>query len=71
MNILVNDKEYQKKYSEIWNKVKSLIKKEFNSEPVYNDKYIKTKKKFTMIEYIQISSIIKYQKVMNIVRVYL
>ena len=45
MNILVNDKEYQKKYSEIWNKVKSLIKEEFNSEPVYNDKYIKTKKK--------------------------
>ena len=30
-------------YSEIWNKIKSLTKKEFNSEPVYNDKYIKTK----------------------------
>ena len=27
----------------MWNKIKSLIKKEFNSEPVYNDKYIKTK----------------------------
>ena len=23
---------------EIWNKIKSLIKKELNSEPVYNDK---------------------------------
>ena len=43
MNLLVNDKKMLEKYSEIWNKIKSLIKKEFNSEPVYNDKYIKTK----------------------------
>ena len=43
MNLLVNDKEILEKYSEIWNKIKVLIKKEFNSEPVYNDKYIKTK----------------------------
>ena len=45
INLLVNDKEILKKYSEIWNKIKSLIKKEFNSEPGYNDKYIKTKTK--------------------------
>ena len=25
MNLLVNDKEILKKYSEIWNKIKSLI----------------------------------------------
>ena len=43
MNLLVNDQEMLKKYSEIWNKIKSLIKTEFNSEPVYNGKYIKTK----------------------------
>ena len=36
-------KKYQKKYSEIWNKIKGFIKKQFNSEPVYNDKYIKAK----------------------------
>ena len=42
INRLVNDKEILKKYSDIWDKIKSLIKKEFNSEPVYNDKYIKT-----------------------------
>ena len=42
INLLVNDKEILKKYSEIWNKIKSLIKKELNIEPVYNDKYIKT-----------------------------
>ena len=38
-------KKYQKKYLEIWNKIKSLIKKEFSSEPVYNDKCIKSKMK--------------------------
>ena len=43
MNLLVNDKKILKKYSEISNKIKSLIKKEFDSEPVYNYKYIKTK----------------------------
>ena len=43
MNLLVNDKEILKKCCEIWNKIKSLIKKEFNSEPVYHDQYIKTK----------------------------
>ena len=38
-----DNKETLEKYSQIWNKIKSLIKKEFNNEPVYNDKYIKTK----------------------------
>ena len=33
------------KYNEIWDKVSKSIKKGFNSEPVYNDKYLKTKKK--------------------------
>ena len=27
----------------LWDKVNNLFKKEFNSEPVYNDKYIKAK----------------------------
>ena len=36
-------KKYLKKYSEIENKIKSSIKKEFYSEPMYSDKYIKTK----------------------------
>ena len=43
MNLLVNDKEILKKYTDIRNKIKSQIKKEFNSEPVYFDLYIKTK----------------------------
>ena len=43
VNHLFKDEKILKKYLKIWNKIKSLIKKELNSEPVYNDKYIKTK----------------------------
>ena len=43
MNLLANDEKILKKYSDIWNDIKSLIKKEFNSEPVYNDKDTRTK----------------------------
>ena len=42
MNHLVKDEKILKIYFKIWNKTKNLIKKELNSEPVYNDKYIKT-----------------------------
>ena len=46
MNILVNDKKIIEKYNKIWNKINSLFKLEFNTEPMYNDNYIKTKIKF-------------------------
>ena len=38
-------KKLLKKYTEIWEKISSLMNKEYDSEPVYgdNDKYIKTK----------------------------
>ena len=38
INLSVNDKKILKIYSETWNKVKSLIKNEFNSDPVYHNK---------------------------------
>ena len=54
------------KYNEIWNKISNLLKKAFDSKPVYNDKYITTKTKaynnFTVM---------KYQKIINIILVYL
>ena len=31
------------KYNEIWDKVSNTIKKGFDSEPVYNKKYVRTK----------------------------
>ena len=43
MNHLVKDEKILKIYLKICNRIKSLIKKELNSESVYNDKYIKTK----------------------------
>ena len=34
---------YQKEYNEIWEKVTNTINKEFDSERVYNEKYLKVK----------------------------
>ena len=36
------DDELLEKYNEVWEKVKNSTKKEFDSEPVYNEKYLKT-----------------------------
>ena len=38
MNLLDNDKKLLKKYNKIWDKLTSLFKKEFNRNPVYNNK---------------------------------
>ena len=39
----MSNKRIAKKYNTIWNKVHNLLKREFDSEPVCNDKYIKAK----------------------------
>ena len=43
----INNRQFLKKYNQIWERVEKLLKTEFDSEPVYgdNDKYIKTKQK--------------------------
>ena len=41
ISFLVKDDELLEKYNEIWKKVKNSLKKEFDSEPVYNEKYLK------------------------------
>ena len=43
INFSVSDKKLLKAYNAIWGEVTTLMKKEFNSEPVYNNKYIKAK----------------------------
>ena len=43
VSFLIKDDKLLKKYNEIWKKIKNIIKKEFNSEPVYNEKYPKAK----------------------------
>ena len=43
MSFLIKDDELLEAYHEIWEKVKNIIKKEFDSEPVYNEKYLRAK----------------------------
>ena len=43
MSFLIKDEKLLEKYNEIWKKVSNIIKKKFHSNPVYNEKYIKTK----------------------------
>ena len=45
MSFLIKDNELLKTDNEIWEKVSKSIKKEFDSERVYNKKYLKTKVK--------------------------
>ena len=47
MSFKVTDNKILKKYSKIWEVVRSLMNIEFDFEPVYggNDKYIKNKNK--------------------------
>ena len=45
MYVLTKDEKSLEKYNEIWKKVSNIIEKEFDSNSVYNEKYIKTKTK--------------------------
>ena len=38
---MIKDDNLLEKYSEIWEQVKNSPKKDFDSEPVYNEKYLK------------------------------
>ena len=51
MNFIVADKKLLKEYNEIWSKIKSLFKKEFDKKPVYNNKYIAAKLNGTEFEH--------------------
>ena len=62
MSFLIKDDELLEKYNEIWEKVKNIIKKEIDSEPVYNEKYLTAKKNSIMEKSTKIFTIIKYQK---------
>ena len=45
VSFLIKDEKLLEKYNEIWEKTKISIKKEFDSEPVYNEKCLKAKMK--------------------------
>ena len=42
----MKDDELLEKYNEIYEKVKNSLRKEFDSVPVYNKKYLKDKMRF-------------------------
>ena len=50
MYFLTEDDELLKKYKTIWDKVSADIKKEFDSEPVCNKKFLKPKIKVFLKE---------------------
>ena len=45
MSFFIKDKKLLEKYNEIWKKVSKIIKKGCDSNPVYNEKYLKNKLK--------------------------
>ena len=45
ISFLIKDDELLQKYNGVWEKVKNSLIKEFVSEPVYNKKYLKGKRK--------------------------
>ena len=51
MSFKISDKQLLKKYNQIWMKVKNVLKIKFDSETACgdNEKYIKTKIKYTMV----------------------
>ena len=56
ISFLIKDDELLEEYKQIWEKVYISIEKEFDSEPVCNERY------FIMEKSTQISTIMKYQK---------
>ena len=45
MSFKIEDESVYLKYIEIWNKIKGILNVKFDSQPIYDDKYIRTKVK--------------------------
>ena len=45
LSFLIKDEKFLEKYNKIWKNVSNIILKEFDSNPVCNEKYVKTKLK--------------------------
>ena len=43
MSFFTDNNEFLERYTKIWEKISDLINKKFDSDPVYNNKYINTK----------------------------
>ena len=45
MSIKIEEDSVYLKYAKIWNKIKSILNVKFHSQPIYDDRYIKTRVK--------------------------
>ena len=45
LSFKIEDEKVYLKYTEMWNKMKKSLNTRFHSQPIYDDKYIKTKLK--------------------------
>ena len=43
MSFLTDNNEFLERYTKIWEKISDLINKKFDSDPVYNNKYIQNR----------------------------
>ena len=43
MSFFTNINEFLERYTAIWEKISDLVNKKFDSDPIYNNKYINTK----------------------------
>ena len=43
MSFFTNNNEFLGRYNAIWEKISDLVNKKFDSDPIYNNKYINTK----------------------------
>ena len=59
----LKDNELLEKYDKIWHKVRNSIKKGFDSsEPVYTEKYVKTRTSLVKVKSTQFFMMMEYQK---------
>ena len=43
MSFFTDNNEFLERYTAIWEKISNLVNKKFDSDPIYNNKYINTK----------------------------
>ena len=70
MSFFTDNNEFLERYTAIWEKISDLVNKKFDSDPIYNNKYINTKIrsynndiKTKCVSLISLDSIIKINKI--------
>ena len=67
MSFLIKNSEVWEKYEDIWNVIKNKLNIKFHSQPIYENKYLKTKVRNLMVVLKQTSEVMVYQKKIRII----